>query len=1307
MLMLIVVIAITTVFVLAACDNNGGGGTNSVPVITIPTQPADVMVTHGAITGNLTVSAAATEGATLTFQWQKQNGIWVNIAGATGAIFAIPTDLSVGNHNFRVVVSAMGATAVTSSVATVAVQAAGDTAAADNLAISNARTVIENATFTALQANAANITQARAAVQTIINGLTLDGVTPLVVDGNFTAATSGTEINPNGTNGSFMFTVRLNRGVGAEQTTSTLTLIITATAFSPPTGVYTITLEFRGGAGTAQAAEVTFGESFALPIPTTMREHSTFRGWYSDILTGIRLTDSIGAGLANWSLVGNITVYAYWYGLDDLNWTLIDGGEAWSVARGTTTYSTIVLPSVYLGLPVTTIANNAWQNNPNLASITLPNGLLTIGNSAFEGAVNLSAIVIPASVVTIGNSAFALAEPSSVNRLQSITFADNSSLVTIGVNAFRHTALTTITIPKGVSSITGWAQAQFMDAALLEYIAVEADSPYLVSINGVLYRLSGGNIAELLHVPQRLAGEVVIPYGVTAIHEFAFWSRLLITSVYMPNSVTSIGHGAFSFHLVNETPALVSVRIGSGTQRIEEDAFRGIGLARIELPLSVTFVGPNAFAASMGRSIGRIYAEHPNPGGTQVPSGWSGQWRGATNQPPVTWGFVIPRTLDAPLNITMSSGVISWDSVIGAVEYSVQINNETPVRVGSSLNSINFLDMIDGDIARGTTIIIRVQAIGNGISLQDSPVSEISYIFTIGIRFVAPPTFEGGDLFVGDALPAITTTTTGGTITIDDGQTLIAGTNYYDWTFVPNNTTDYYWVGTTGTISLTAIQVISYIDHNGNVATIAETYVTKLTVGQDRALQAPVMGWAWYMLVGEVPWSSQRPILTVSGNIIIILADNSDWAGGIVVETGSSVTIFAQSTGANMGMFSGFIGGRNGTNIGTGGNQALLNGHDAGRISIYGGRFDGIRIGGGDGANATNVGTILGGHGGHGGEIRIAGGEFFDAQIGGGHGGNGRTVTGSAFTAPGIGGDGGIINIDGGLIHAVRIGGGNGGNGSVSENGRGGDGGLITITGGRIYGQEFANWVPTIGGGRGGNSTWASSASFVSGGRGGAGGNIFIGGDAVVAIDHIGGGRGGSATTVAWSFGGRGGVGGFITLEGSAVVTAFHVGGGHGAPRGGSSPNMGEGGHGGDGGVIVINTQSSGQLQIDSIGAGQTALFATSTHNFALVVFLSDNFDSYDSIDFIAEKIIFSSNAVIPTMWLTENSFEAAHIVTSFENERVGGIRYQAFHFGIIDAFVYGLYTDTYGRVLMWSTSSRMSSPITDLFIDGGWHYLG
>ncbi len=105
----------------------------AVPVITITTQPTAITnVTVGNISGNLTVSATVTQGATLSYQWYSNaasdNTGGTAISGATAAKLSIPTTLTTGTYYYFCEVRATGgATSVRSNAATVNVTTASVT----------------------------------------------------------------------------------------------------------------------------------------------------------------------------------------------------------------------------------------------------------------------------------------------------------------------------------------------------------------------------------------------------------------------------------------------------------------------------------------------------------------------------------------------------------------------------------------------------------------------------------------------------------------------------------------------------------------------------------------------------------------------------------------------------------------------------------------------------------------------------------------------------------------------------------------------------------------------------------------------------------------------------------------------------------------------------------------------------------------------------------------------------------------------------------------------------------------------------
>lgn len=66
----------------------------------------------------------------------------------------------------------------------------------------------------------------------------------------------------------------------------------------------------------------------------------------------------------------------------------------------------LIISSTYNGVPVTAIADGAFENCRNLAQITLPDGLTSIGANAFNGCAKLMGIYLKKSVTSVGENAF-------------------------------------------------------------------------------------------------------------------------------------------------------------------------------------------------------------------------------------------------------------------------------------------------------------------------------------------------------------------------------------------------------------------------------------------------------------------------------------------------------------------------------------------------------------------------------------------------------------------------------------------------------------------------------------------------------------------------------------------------------------------------------------------------------------------------------------------------------------------------------------------------------------------------------------
>ena len=313
-------------------------------------------------------------------------------------------------------------------------------------------------------------------------------------------------------------------------------------------------------------------------------------------------------------------------------------------------------------IPVKAIASNAFYNNDTITSITIPDSVTTIGSSAFEGCSSLTSIYIPDSVTAIGSRAF-----YSCSNLTTVTFGENSQLTAIGDYAFsRCPSLTSIYIPDSVTTIGSHA---FDECSNLTIIYCEASSkpsgwhdswnnsdlPVVWnSYKGIHGNLNGfeytayhdneGNPYIAITGYNGSDTDVVIPEYIEAngeriavkeINDKAFYNNYTITSITIPDNVTTIGSYAF-YGCINLTTATISE--GSQLTAIGDYAFSHCpSLTSIYIPDSVTTIGSYAFA---GCSALIIYCE-----ASSEPSGWLLYWDSFDQ--PVVWNCTYEEYLEA------------------------------------------------------------------------------------------------------------------------------------------------------------------------------------------------------------------------------------------------------------------------------------------------------------------------------------------------------------------------------------------------------------------------------------------------------------------------------------------------------------------------------------------------------------------------------------------------------------------------------------------------------------------------------------
>ena len=265
------------------------------------------------------------------------------------------------------------------------------------------------------------------------------------------------------------------------------------------------------------------------------------------------LTISGTGEMDNWDIYDTLTP---WYSnCDSIKNVIIEnsvtsiGEDAFSGCRSLTS---ITIPN-----SVTSIGDSTFFYCSSLTSITIPNSVTSIGYGAFEGCISLTSITIPNSVTSIGDNAFlkcrslaSITIPNSVTSIGEDAFSGCRSLTSItipnsvtsiGDNAFLECrSLASITIPKGVTSISPGA---FRYCSSLENIKADEKNRYYSSIDGNLYNRDKTELVK--YAIGKGDKTFNIPNSVTSIGYGAFEGCSSLTSITIPNSVTSIGYGAF------------------------------------------------------------------------------------------------------------------------------------------------------------------------------------------------------------------------------------------------------------------------------------------------------------------------------------------------------------------------------------------------------------------------------------------------------------------------------------------------------------------------------------------------------------------------------------------------------------------------------------------------------------------------------------------------------------------------------------------------------------------------------------------
>lgn len=205
-----------------------------------------------------------------------------------------------------------------------------------------------------------------------------------------------------------------------------------------------------------------------------------------------------------------------------------------------------------------------------IGSITIPNSVTEIRQATFYEHKGISHITIGNNVTSIGDNAFAYC-----TNLESVTFAVDSKLTSIGREAFHYSGLVSINLPSNLTnieyrafeycgcltditipnSVANIGTDAFRNCSRLMRVVFDDGSKLTCIESGTFYDCSSLTTIEIPNSVASIEGcafcwcskldNISIPNSVTSIGGYAFAHCDHMTSITIPDSVTSIESGAF------------------------------------------------------------------------------------------------------------------------------------------------------------------------------------------------------------------------------------------------------------------------------------------------------------------------------------------------------------------------------------------------------------------------------------------------------------------------------------------------------------------------------------------------------------------------------------------------------------------------------------------------------------------------------------------------------------------------------------------------------------------------------------------
>jgi uncharacterized repeat protein (TIGR02543 family) len=389
---------------------------------------------------------------------------------------------------------------------------------------------------------------------------------------------------------------------------------------------------------TAQA-----GSPIVAPVNPVRKNH-TFTGWFTEVeLTNV-FTFTTMPDVST-------TLYAGWeVGTFEGLKTACSSTEC-VITGYDGIHSELFIPAEIDGVPVTMVADRAFEDNANLVSITFEDGegassqIKTIGLSAFANMPALRTLTLPeTSLKTIRNDAFrnssslkALDIPSQVTSLGTNVLTGTDALERVTVRSTNNSAssallsikylfggtvynsvgvnvplsLEKVIISNGAtvmpndflrdlpmvrevvipSSITSMGTNVLTGATNLTTLTWTFTSTVSGAANSFLTYAFGSAHAAVTNLPANLSTVTINPTSATRLATYALYNLPNVTTLNIPDNITEIDSFAFA-HAAAGTSKLPYIDLPSGLLTLGTNVFQNSSeLLELDIPDTVTNIG--------------------------------------------------------------------------------------------------------------------------------------------------------------------------------------------------------------------------------------------------------------------------------------------------------------------------------------------------------------------------------------------------------------------------------------------------------------------------------------------------------------------------------------------------------------------------------------------------------------------------------------------------------------------------------------------------------------------------------------------